>query len=388
MSPSVLRHRRPRRLLRPSRGRNRSPDRVAISTLVARAVRSRGPAIRSALVVTAVCSIATGGYFKFRDNSLTRLMTENQIAYENHITALGRIMSRRFLDQQVEQKINVLLQRQVTLEQHTSALSDVLSATGSIKLASTAPLVSATGSAARASDGGLNGTLARVSLSLDKVEHRQAVALTDFEERIDNRARTMRSVLVDLGVDTAKTSGSSATGGPFVPIKPPQSDTGTFEHHLHRINVVRAQINHLNRLLVAIPIRKPVPGEVDMTSPFGVRADPFLGRPAIHTGIDVRGDAGEPVLATAAGWVTIAGRLGGYGNLVEINHGNGLATRYGHLSAIDVKVGQLVRINDVIGKIGSTGRSTGPHLHYETRINGEAVDPQKFLRAGLSLGQF
>jgi murein DD-endopeptidase MepM/ murein hydrolase activator NlpD len=72
--------------------------------------------------------------------------------------------------------------------------------------------------------------------------------------------------------------------------------------------------------------------------------------------------------------------------MVEINHGNGLATRYGHLSEIDVKVGQFVHIGEVIGKIGSTGRSTGPHLHYETRINGEAVDPQKFLRAGVRLG--
>ena len=114
--------------------------------------------------------------------------------------------------------------------------------------------------------------------------------------------------------------------------------------------------------------------------------DPFLGRPAIHTGIDLRGDVGEPVHATATGRVSIAGREGGYGNMVEISHGNGLATRYGHLSAIDVKVGQTVRIGEVIGKIGSTGRSTGPHLHYETRINGEAVDPQKFLRAGLRLG--
>ena len=119
-----------------------------------------------------------------------------------------------------------------------------------------------------------------------------------------------------------------------------------------------------------------------MSSPFGVRTDPFLGRPAMHTGIDLRGDIGEPAHATAAGKVTIAGWDGGYGNMVEIDHGNGLATRYGHLSEIDVKVGQIVRIGQVIGKIGSTGRSTGPHLHYETRINGEPVDPQKFLRAG------
>jgi murein DD-endopeptidase MepM/ murein hydrolase activator NlpD len=114
--------------------------------------------------------------------------------------------------------------------------------------------------------------------------------------------------------------------------------------------------------------------------------DPFNGRAAIHTGIDLRGETGDPVHVTAAGKVTIAGREGGYGNMVEVDHGNGLATRYGHLSRIDVKIGQMVRIGETIGRIGSTGRSTGPHLHYETRVRGEAVDPQKYLRAGVRLG--
>jgi murein DD-endopeptidase MepM/ murein hydrolase activator NlpD len=84
--------------------------------------------------------------------------------------------------------------------------------------------------------------------------------------------------------------------------------------------------------------------------------------------------------------VTIASGQGGYGNMVEVDHGNGFSTRYGHMSKIDVKVGQTVRIGQQLGEIGSTGRSTGPHLHYETRIDGEPVDPQKFLRAGLRLG--
>jgi murein DD-endopeptidase MepM/ murein hydrolase activator NlpD len=171
-----------------------------------------------------------------------------------------------------------------------------------------------------------------------------------------------------------------------VPIKPPQPSADAFERQLDRINMARLQIDDYAHALLAVPVRKPVIGDVETSSPFGVRRDPFLGRPAIHTGIDLRGDAGEPVRATATGSVTIAGRRGGYGNVVEIGHGNGLATRYGHLSEIDVKVGQTVRIGEVVGKIGSTGRSTGPHLHYETRINGAAVDPQKFLRAGLRLG--
>ena len=116
-----------------------------------------------------------------------------------------------------------------------------------------------------------------------------------------------------------------------------------------------------------------------------MRVDPFLHIAAMHTGIDFRGDTGEAVHATAAGTVTNAGWSGGYGKMVEIDHGNGLSTRYGHLSQIDVNVGDEVRIGQVVGRMGSTGRSTGPHLHYETRIDGEAVDPQKFLNAGARL---
>ena len=135
-----------------------------------------------------------------------------------------------------------------------------------------------------------------------------------------------------------------------------------------------------------MPVRKPVLGEMDISSGFGMRIDPFIRAPAMHTGLDFRGDTGDPVRATANGKVTVADWNGGYGRMVEIDHGNGSITRYGHLSAISVTIGQSVRAGQVIGKIGSTGRSTGPHLHYETRVGGDAVDPLKFLRAGSKLG--
>jgi len=127
-------------------------------------------------------------------------------------------------------------------------------------------------------------------------------------------------------------------------------------------------------------------GEIDTTSGFGMRIDPFLRSPAMHTGLDFRGAQGDPIRATAAGTVSQAGWNGGYGKMVEIDHGNGLSTRYAHLADITVTVGQTVRTGHVIGRLGSTGRSTGPHLHYETRVDGDAVDPQKFLRAGVRLG--
>ncbi|MGH6663952.1 MAG: M23 family metallopeptidase [Pseudolabrys sp.] len=380
------------------------------------------------LVVMAVWSVATGSYFAFSNDVLTRLIgrqAEMQFAYEDRIAELraqvDRITSRQLLDQeQFEQKLNALLQRQAVLEQRTSALGGEIT-TGSIRPARNAlPEAPADKSvkaspisdtvifsappdrearlesrelqsdmtrvASRGDAGGLDGILGRVSAALDKVDRRQIAVLTDMEERADTKARRMRSVLTDLGVDPAKTPAGRGVGGPFVALKAPRSGASAFDRQLYRINVARAEINQYSQTLVAVPVRKPVAGEVDMSSPFGMRMDPFMGRPAIHTGIDLRGEIGEPVHATAAGKVSIAGREGGYGNMVEINHGNGLATRYGHLSEIDVKAGQFVRIGEVIGKIGSTGRSTGPHLHYETRINGEAVDPQKFLRAGVRLG--
>ena len=398
MSPSVSRRRstRPRR---PSRRRDRRPQRRAISAVIMSAISARRPGIRFALVVTVMWLIATGTYFALRDVVLAPPTTEMQITYEDHIADLraqvDRIISRQFLDQEaVEQQLNGLRQRQVTLEQRASALAGDLSATKPMNPTPIVPPMAAektppsliNDAVVAPPDQETAGMLARVSLSLDKIERKQAAALSELEERIDSKARNIRSVLADLGVAITKTPGNFATGGPWVPIKPPQPGADAFERQLDRIKVARLQIDGYAHALLAVPVRKPVIGDVETNSPFGVRRDPFLGRPAIHTGIDLRGDAGEPVRATATGSVTIAGRRGGYGNMVEVSHGNGLATRYGHLSEIDVKVGQTVRIGEVVGKIGSTGRSTGPHLHYETRINGEAVDPQKFLRAGLRLG--
>ena len=118
--------------------------------------------------------------------------------------------------------------------------------------------------------------------------------------------------------------GNSATGGPWVPIKPPQPGADAFERQLDRIKVARLQIDGYAHALLAVPVRKPVIGDVETNSPFGMSPGSFLGRPAIHTGVDLRGDTGEPVHATATGTVTIASRQGGYGNMVEVDHGNGL----------------------------------------------------------------
>ena len=126
----------------------------------------------------------------------------------------------------------------------------------------------------------------------------------------------------------------------------------------------------------------PLSGHPDITSPFGARLDPFLGRPALHTGVDLREGYGSDIRATGAGRVVFAGVAGGYGNMVEVDHGNGLTTRYGHMGETSVVEGQAVARGTVLGHVGATGRATGPHLHYEVRIDGEPVDPIRFMDAG------
>jgi murein DD-endopeptidase MepM/ murein hydrolase activator NlpD len=378
------------------------------------------------VVIMGVWSIATATYFAFRDDVLTRLMSrqaEMQFGYEDRIAELrarvDRITSRQLLDQeQFEQKLDQLLRRQATLESRASALSGIADPmpTGAIKpparntmdLGQGKPKPSPISDSALffappdrgawlqtpalndawlgdpAKAGGIETTLARLQASLDRIELREAAVLSQIEERYHRKAQRMRGVLAGLGINLGSAP-VPPSGGPFVPLKV-AAQGNDFERQVLRVNVARTQVERLTRVLVAVPVRPPIAGEIDTTSGFGMRIDPFLRAPAMHTGLDFRGSAGDPVRATAAGTVTTAGWSGGYGKMVEIDHGNGISTRYGHLSAIDVKVGAQVRIGQIVGRIGSTGRSTGPHLHYETRIDGDAVDPEKFLRAGEKLG--
>ena len=376
-------------------------------------------------------SAATATYFAFRDDVLTRLIArqaEMQYAYEDRIADLrakvDRTTSRQLLDQeQFDQKLEQIMRRQTALESRATALGTVPDVTGSIRpssrgaiapeanpaapkpspisdtvifvappdrearLESRAPTRAAPPQNQFAKIQGVDNILLRLQTSLDQVENRQMAALNSYEDGMESRVRRMRGVIGDLGLDMAQLEAATPRmpmGGPFVPVKL-APDAGPFERQLYRINITRAQMERLNRTLALVPYRKPVVGEVEFTSGFGIRSDPFLGRPAMHTGLDFRAQTGDPVRATANGKVVSSGWSGGYGRMVEIDHGNGLSTRYGHLSEINVKVGDTVKIGQVIGEVGSTGRSTGPHLHYETRIDGEAVDPQKFLRAGVRL---
>jgi murein DD-endopeptidase MepM/ murein hydrolase activator NlpD len=125
-----------------------------------------------------------------------------------------------------------------------------------------------------------------------------------------------------------------------------------------------------------------------VTSPFGVRTDPLIGAAALHSGMDFRAPVGMDAKVTAPGVVVKAGWNGGYGRMVEVDHGQGFTTRYAHLSEILVSVGEKLSAGDSVGRTGSSGRSTGPHLHYEVRHNGEAVDPLTFLTVGKKIARY
>ncbi len=184
-------------------------------------------------------------------------------------------------------------------------------------------------------------------------------------------ARMFRAVLAALVVLPAATAAHAAGEG---------QDAQFATLYSAWVNMDGAEAQKSGTTKSSIPSREPVES-MALTSSFGVRNDPFNGRHRMHQGIDIPGALGTPVYATADGVVERAEWAGGYGNLVELNHGNGMQTRYGHLSKVIAQPNERVRRGQLIGLMGSTGRSTGSHLHYEVRIAGAAVDPSPYIRS-------
>jgi murein DD-endopeptidase MepM/ murein hydrolase activator NlpD len=155
-------------------------------------------------------------------------------------------------------------------------------------------------------------------------------------------------------------------------------------HRVDLLTVVESRLFDQKMQQRMIPTESPVVG-VEAGSAFGFRIDPFTGRSALHTGLDFPADVGTPILAAAGGVVVVQEYHAAYGNMVEIDHGNELITRYAHASKVFVKKGDIVKRGQKIAAVGSTGRSTGPHLHFEVWVSGIPQDPQRFLAAGDSM---
>ena len=215
----------------------------------------------------------------------------------------------------------------------------------------------------------------QIGRSIDMAELRQIGDLQSLAAKARTRTVRIASALTAIGIDLPPDTVSSAVGGPYEPA-PADFD---FEESYAELDAALEALKKLHDVAERLPLTEPMPAST-RSSTFGIRSDPFLGKRALHAGIDYARPSGSAVSAVAPGKVVRAGRAGGYGNLVEIDHGNGITTRYGHMSRIDVSVGDEVGRGTRIGAVGSTGRSTGPHLHYEVRRDGKAVDPMRFLR--------
>lgn len=222
-------------------------------------------------------------------------------------------------------------------------------------------------------------SMAPEAAPLVKLEQRQrrfALLLTHaVERRADKAAAAIRSF--GLNPDMLARSAARAQGGPFVPWK---GDKGAMTGELEDLADAMSRMEFLERSLLTIPSGQPT-GSPMLTSSYGYRRDPFNGHAAFHAGLDFPGRYGQPINAAADGKVSYVGQRQGYGNVVEVEHGNGIMTRYAHLSGFASRVGQKIARGDTIGRMGSTGRSTGTHLHFEVRLNGQAVNPRPFLEA-------
>lgn len=408
-------------------GRRREPHTV----IIARGNQIRHFTVRpwmAAFAGSAVAAISIGyllatSYLVLRDDLIGAAVSRQarmQHAYEDRISALrsqvDRITSRQLLDQKLmETRVSELLARQSQLSQRHGRLEPLVgraerddvgatvapaapnpderaslgraepkvmanaSDTGAFSLWSTRSQPAPGESQADRAD----KMFVSINQSLRSIETDQMKKVTTLADDAYQTAEAIGDALEQAGlpVDTSSAK-ESGLGGPLIAV----GDAGGFDAKVRELDQALDKLEHVKAEARKLPIANPAPDR-PVSSSFGVRTDPILGTPALHSGLDFRAPTGYPIKATAPGIVTKAEWNGGYGRMVEIDHGNGFTTRFAHMSEIDVAEGDHIEAGTVVGKVGSTGRSTGPHLHYEVRRNGTAVDPVRFLKVGRKISQ-
>jgi len=423
-------------------GRRKEPHTI----IIARGNEIRHFTIRpwlAAFIGSAFAAIAIGyllatSYLVLRDDLIgatTARQARMQQAYEDRISALraqvDRITSRQLLDQQLmETKVSELLERQTQLSQRHGRLGPLLEraenevgtepaedpaaaakpdkhaeVTGSINQPAPSYAVASLGVDLGAADtrpfslwstrtdplpsdsaaDRADKLFVSINQSLKSIENEQLTRISTLADNAYKSADAIQQALAAAGlpVDSDFGKNESDVGGPLIPL----DSSMIFDSKVKELDEALDTLDQLKKEARRLPLANPAPGH-SVTSPFGVRTDPILGTAALHSGMDFRAPIGMAAKVTAPGIVTKAGWNGGYGRMVEVDHGNGFATRYGHLSEIDVTVGEKLDAGAIVGKTGSSGRSTGPHLHYEVRHNGEAIDPLRFLTVGKKVAQY
>ncbi len=238
----------------------------------------------------------------------------------------------------------------------------------------------------RLDEGKKLNTDTELDAAMANLEHDQNKILKSGELKMQARIEKDRAILMATGIPLHKIleDSSGGVGGPSDEAQAQLTNTSVSEF-LPRLASIRArakEVDALEKALKSTPLGYPINAESYVTSPFGRRKDPFTGRPAVHTGMDIASYKLAPIVATADGKVSFVGKRNGYGRVVEIDHGHGFKTRYAHLEKTYVKRGQKVEKGEKIAGMGSTGRSTSTHLHYEIFFENRSYDPSKFMKAG------
>jgi murein DD-endopeptidase MepM/ murein hydrolase activator NlpD len=328
-------------------------------------LRVASGAIAVSLVWVSALGVMAWGQFRAESDLASFALEKARIAStDERLKAYGSDLDRVVDDLQERQKFLEEMARMLPEDMVEEGATSGTVTNSSAEAANTVSKVSAVMPQAR---------------GLAEIEARQLAfveRLTSFADARALRAEAaMRKLNLDPGLLSRETR--QAMGGPFEALA---GARGKIDPRFERLGLSLTRMTVLERALDGIP--QVVPATVqNITSGFGYRHDPFNGHAAMHSGIDFKGAVGSPIFAAANGRVTFAGHKGGYGQAVEITHPNGMLTRYAHLSRIDAKLGQRVAAGATIGGLGSTGRSTGPHLHFEVRINDRAVNPRPFLEA-------
>lgn len=231
----------------------------------------------------------------------------------------------------------------------------------------------------------LSQKVASLENQIREMESNQLLLYHRFSEVTETKIADLEASLSITGLDidllAKRHKGRAGQGGPFIPLDKAAQALGPLQESLNQLNANVDRLTDLQSLITRLPLDAPVK-DFDINSGYGVRRDPFTGKPAQHLGLDLGATYKSSVLSTGEGKVVHAGWDGSYGRMVEIDHGMGLTTRYGHMARINVKVGDKVVRGTVLGQLGCSGRCSGPHVHYEVMSNGTHVNPLKFLKAG------
>ena len=368
-------------------------------------------------------------YLVLRDDLIGATMARQarmQYDYEDRIAALraqvDRVTSRQLLDQQVvEEKVDKLIEQQQQLSSRGGKLNALLDRAENSGLTDKSPHADANTPAVKnehaqlsapkaieklLSDGKPadftpdNSTLAyvpapetvadradrvfsKVTLSLKHIEQDQLTRIRNLTADASETTNEIQTIMHNVGVKVpneiavSDSEDDGGVGGPYVA----PENVDQFEQSIADLDTALTRLETARGAAESLPFRNPAPGKL-ITSPFGNRKDPFFGTLALHPGTDFHFSPGEKIKATAPGRIVSAGWTGGYGNMVEIDHGFGVHTRYGHLSRITVVAGMKVDKGTVVGRLGSTGRSTGPHVHYEVWYDNVVRNPSYFIEAG------